>query len=112
MTAQGAYVTRATSTREALAAVRAKTPDVILTDLSMPGDDGFTLLSQLRSDERVTTPGMRIVAITAHARPEDREKCLAAGFDAYVPKPLDLNHIIDVVADLTANADHATRQQP
>jgi CheY-like chemotaxis protein len=42
-----------------------------------------------------------VVAITAHARPEDREKCLLAGFDAYVPKPLDVNQIIELVAGLT-----------
>src|SRR5262249_17761297 len=77
LTAQGARVTRAASTREALAVLRASSVDVVLTDLSMPGDDGFTLLTQLRASQRAATPAIRVVAITAHARPEDREKCLA-----------------------------------
>ena len=76
--------------------------DVVLTDLSMPGDDGFALLHRVRTEVHPAGRPIRLVAVTAHARPEDREKCLAAGFDAFVAKPVDLDHVIDVIAGLTA----------
>ncbi len=102
LAAQGADVTRASSTREAMAMMDSSLVDVVLTDLSMPTDDGFTLLQRVRAE--VYSPGrpIRFVAVTAHARPEDRERCLSAGFDAFVAKPFDLDHIIDVVADLVS----------
>jgi CheY-like chemotaxis protein len=101
LAAQGAEVSRAASAREAMSVMSSSLVDVVLTDLSMPGDDGFALLRHVRAD--VHSPGrpIRVVAVTAHARPEEREKCLAAGFDAFVAKPFDLDHVIDVVAGLT-----------
>ena len=100
LTAQGAHATRAASMHEALDVLRASSVDVVLTRLSLPHDDGSAWLKKVRSDAAATDSTVRVVAIAADGRPEDREKYLAAGFDAYVAKPVDLNHVIDVVAGL------------
>jgi CheY-like chemotaxis protein len=63
----------------------------------MPRDDGFALLGRLRSEASLTT--VPVIAITAHARVEDRDRCLASGFSGYVPKPIDMNRLLDVIAD-------------
>jgi PAS domain S-box-containing protein len=95
--AQGAHVSVAASAQKALAAARATRPRVVLADLAMPRDDGFALLGRLRSEASLTT--VPVIAITAHARVEDRDRCLAAGFSGYVPKPIDMNRLLDVIAD-------------
>lgn len=99
----GARITGASSTAESIAAARSSRPDVILTDLSMPDEDGFELLEQLRAEPALSaTP---VVAITAHARAEDRARALAAGFDDYLPKPVSLSHVVEVVRRL-ARREH------
>jgi len=63
-------------------------PDIILLDIQLPGRDGFALLEELRA-----LPGPRrwkVVALTAHAMPADRERAMAAGFDGYITKPIDV----------------------
>lgn len=72
----------------------------------MPTEDGFSLLAQLRADPDPALHRARIVAITAHAHPSDREQCLAAGFDEYLPKPVDMNRMIELVGDLVASRRH------
>lgn len=74
------------SAEAALAAFRAAAPDVVLLDISLPGMSGVELVEQLRAE-----PALRhvpVIALTAHAMAGDRETYLAAGFDAYVTKPI------------------------
>jgi CheY-like chemotaxis protein len=62
-------------------------PELVLMDIQLPGKDGFTLLSEIRaSDHR----GRAVLALTAHAMSGDRERALAAGFDGYITKPIDI----------------------
>jgi CheY-like chemotaxis protein len=64
------------------------TPDLVLLDIQLPGRDGFALLEDL-----LALPGPRrwkVVALTAHAMPADRERAMAAGFDGYITKPIDV----------------------
>jgi CheY-like chemotaxis protein len=66
----------------------APVPDLVLLDIQLPGRDGFALLADLRA-----LPGPRrwkVVALTAHAMPADRERAMAAGFDGYITKPIDV----------------------
>jgi two-component system cell cycle response regulator len=70
-----------------LEAVRSTRPDVILLDIQLPGADGFQLLELLQKDG-MALPA--VVALTAHAMSGDREKALAAGFDGYLTKPIDV----------------------
>ena len=83
---------------------KAEPADVVLADLGLPGKDGYTLLRELRAFEAAGAPRARVIAVTAYARPEDREKVMAHGFDAYLPKPADLRSVIDVVSRLCARA--------
>ena len=74
---QRALVTTAENVRDAIAAARREPPHVIVCDLAMPGDDGFVLIREVRS---WTDPVVPVLALTAYARPEDRDRVLAAGF--------------------------------
>jgi two-component system sensor histidine kinase/response regulator len=73
--------------------------DVVLMDMQMPVMDGFTATTRFR-ERGYAGP---IIALTAHALPEEREKCLAAGCDAFVSKPIDLDHLKTVVAQFAAS---------
>ena len=87
------------STREgtaALALARDDPPDLILMDLQLPDISGFDAVRRLRNDEK--TRGIPIVAVTAFAMVGDERKALDSGCDAYVAKPIDLRHFLEVVA--------------
>jgi two-component system, cell cycle response regulator DivK len=81
--------------RDGLEGVEAATsapPDVILMDISLPKLDGYGALARLRADER--TRLIPVIAVSANAMAADRERGLAAGFDAYVTKPIDEDELI------------------
>lgn len=71
---------------EALEGLKAKTPDLILLDISLPGMDGVEVLTRLRADNRWRS--IPVIALTAHAMTGDRERYLHAGFNDYVAKPI------------------------
>ena len=96
--AQGAAVTVASSVRDAIAAMAGSPPDVLVSDIAMPGEDGYSLIRQLR--DRPETAAIPAIAVTAHARAEDREHALSAGFRLYVPKPVDPTRLVRTVANL------------
>lgn len=102
LTAHGAQVTIATSAADALMAVHSWFPRVLISDLSLPKEDGFALLQQLRADPDESIRHLPVVALTAHAHPKDRERCVAAGFDAYISKPFEMGHVIEIVAALAS----------
>jgi CheY-like chemotaxis protein len=84
---------------EALAGMARVRPDLVLLDVSLPGMDGIEVVARLRAD--AVLADIPIVALTAHAMTGDRERYLAAGFDAYVAKPIvDENVLIDTVERL------------
>jgi CheY-like chemotaxis protein len=80
-----AVVTTADSAREAHLRVAERPPDVIVCDIAMPGEDGYAFLRDLRAaDHRIP-----VVALTAFGRPEDRDRALRSGFNAFLKKPVD-----------------------
>ncbi|MEZ4266659.1 MAG: response regulator [Myxococcota bacterium] len=86
---------------EALVGMGAVPPDLVLLDVSLPEVDGVEVLRRLRADERIAH--LPVVALTAHAMRGDRERFLAAGFDAYVAKPIvDEDVLVSTVARLLA----------
>jgi PAS domain S-box-containing protein len=94
LTDAGADVHGAASVREALADVEARPPDVVVTDIAMPDEDGYQLLRELRArDHPVPT-----IAITAFQRPGDHERALAEGFVEQLNKPVDPSVLVAVVA--------------
>lgn len=94
-------VVTATSAEDAASRI-AEGVDAALLDLNYQGGmSGFDLIRQLRSDE--STAGVPTMALTAHASPEDRDACLAAGFDAYLSKPVMKADMLHAVAALLAD---------
>ncbi len=93
LTASGATVTCLESADEAIQVLRTKMFDVILMDIQMPGTDGYEAVRQLRT-MNYEKP---ILALTAHAMTGEQDRCLAAGFNAYLGKPIDRNAMIEMV---------------
>ena len=94
----GIQVRLASNGDEAIAMVRARKPDVILMDCQMPVMDGFTATRTLR--EMPEYAGLPIIALTAGVLESDREQCLAAGMNAHVSKPVNLEKLLQLIAEL------------
>src|SRR5205085_562856 len=94
----GADATVAASAGEALEVVKIRPPNVILADIEMPGEDGYSLLRKVRA----LPCAVPVAALTAYASEEDRANVLGAGFTTHVPKPfvpLDLAKIVARLAE-------------
>jgi CheY-like chemotaxis protein len=74
--------------------------DVVLMDVEMPEMDGFSAALAIRKQESATGEHLPIIAMTAHAMSGDKERCLAAGMDAYLSKPIQANQLFNVIDDL------------
>jgi len=103
---RGHTVTTVQDGTEALATVRRQTFDLVLMDIQMPHMDGVEATQAIRAQEQGTVTHVPIVAITAHAMPGDRERCLAAGMDGYITKPLRPAELFAVIDSLTMPAVH------
>jgi PAS domain S-box-containing protein len=97
--AQGAFVTAAVSGEQALRILESSEPDVIVSDIGMPGMDGYQFMRLMRAAER---KGRRLpaLALTAFARPDDRKQAILAGYHAHLAKPFDMGEFAIVVAGL------------
>jgi two-component system, sensor histidine kinase and response regulator len=94
---RGHRVTIAANGREALAEIERARVDVVLMDVQMPEMGGFEATAAIRLNERATGAHLPIVAMTAHAMKGDRERCLQAGMDDYITKPLNSKLLCAVV---------------
>ncbi len=97
---RGCHVVLARNGREAVALWERELFDLVLMDVQMPDMDGLRATQAIRALERTRGIHTPIVAVTAHAMEGDRERCLAAGMDGYVSKPLRVGELFQVVADL------------
>jgi two-component system, cell cycle response regulator DivK len=86
----------AATAEDGLALARSERPALVLMDIQLPGMDGVEALGRLRADP--ATAETRVLALTAFAMKEDRERFLAAGFDGYLEKPLDVRQLPSQVA--------------
>ncbi|MBD1942482.1 response regulator [Coleofasciculus sp. FACHB-712] len=96
----GASVCAVGSADSAIEAIKILKPDVLLSDIGMPGEDGYTLIRRVRAlnaEEGGRTPA---VALTAYARAEDRMRAIAAGFQMHIPKPVEPSELATIVASL------------
>lgn len=87
---------------DGLALAAQRSPGIVLMDVQLPGIDGVQALQLLRADP--ATAGIPVIAVTAFAMKTDRERFLAAGFDHYVEKPLDIREFPRQVADALTRA--------
>jgi CheY-like chemotaxis protein/HPt (histidine-containing phosphotransfer) domain-containing protein len=99
LTRRGHHVTVAADGIEALAQLDRQTFDVVLMDLQMPVMGGVDATIAIRRREQATGEHVRIVAMTAHAMSGDRERCLAAGMDGYLSKPIDPHKLFAAVEE-------------
>jgi PAS domain S-box-containing protein len=95
----GARVRTATSGRAALESIEADVPDVLVSDLGMPGMDGFEMIQRIRKMEGPARE-LPAAALTAYARSEDRAKALRLGFEMHLAKPIDPSELVAAVASL------------
>ena len=96
----GAKVRAASSSADALEAFIEWTPNVLVSDLGMPGEDGFALIGKVRALAPEQGGNIPAAALTAYVSGEDRLQALAAGYQTHIPKPVDPNTLAAAVAEL------------
>jgi CheY-like chemotaxis protein len=107
---RGHHVTIANNGREALELIEKQPFDLVLADVQMPEMDGLQFAGAIREKEKQTHTHLPIIAMTAYAMKGDRERCLEAGMDAYVAKPINAGQLFETIdgvwrAELKANAE-------
>lgn len=96
----GATIIALTTVHEALEQLSAFHPDMLVSDIGLPDEDGYALIRQIREREAIDGGLLPAVAITGFARADDRDHALAAGFQVHVPKPVDPAELTRVIAGL------------
>jgi PAS domain S-box-containing protein len=97
----GAEVKASSSTAEALEMLEQYKPGVLVSDIGMPGEDGYVLIKKVRALEPERSGRIPAVALTAYARAEDRLRALTAGYNMHVPKPVEPEELVIVIASLS-----------
>jgi CheY-like chemotaxis protein/two-component sensor histidine kinase len=103
----GASVETSSSAAEAFDAISSSPPDVLLTDINMPGEDGYSLLKKLRGRSADEGGNIPVIALTAMARPEDSERALSAGFQMHISKPVEIEELSFAIAELVEQKSHS-----
>jgi signal transduction histidine kinase/ActR/RegA family two-component response regulator len=106
----GGEVRAAASARDATAILRTWWPEVLLSDIEMPHEDGYVLMEQVNAMERRERRRIVAIAVTAHSRPEDRLRALEAGFQWHLPKPVEPSELVAVVASLTGRVENTAHR--
>ena len=100
----GSEVVMSRSAAEALEALEQHKPDILISDLGMPDEDGYSLISKIRALPPERGGQIPAAALTAYARAEDRMRVLRSGFQFHLPKPVDSAELVTVVASLAGRA--------
>lgn len=103
----GAEVKTSSSVAEAMVSLSEWRPDILLTDINMPGEDGYSLIRKVRSLQPEQGADIPAIALTAMARPEDTETALAAGFQLHLPKPVDIEELTESIYGLASKNDRS-----
>jgi PAS domain S-box-containing protein len=97
----GARVTAVASVAEAIAAYEAIQPDILISDIAMPGEDGYALIHKVKTlEEDYQAKPMPAIALTAYAREEDQDQALSSGFQMHFAKPVEPNSLVSALANL------------
>jgi CheY-like chemotaxis protein len=102
-----AQVTTAHSVAEAIDLFDQSKPDVLVSDIEMPGEDGYSCIRRIRAKEGKGNRRIPAAALTAHAGVADRMRALSAGFDIHVPKPVEPAEFVAVIASLASRVPKA-----
>jgi PAS domain S-box-containing protein len=100
----GAEVLTAGTVGEALEAIETRRPDLLISDIGMPDQDGYDLIRRVRTLPTESGGGLPAIALTAYARAEDRTQALEAGYQLHVPKPVDMAELVSAIASLVGRA--------
>ena len=103
----GAVVTTAGTVSEALSSIESSRPDVLISDIGMPGEDGYELIRKVRGLAAESGGKIPAVALTAYARTEDRLRVLRSGYQMHIPKPVELTELVAIVANLAGRSGDA-----
>ena len=106
LTGYRAIVQTATSAAGALEVLQWYKPDVLVSDLAMPDEDGYSLIGKVRAMEAESGKQISAVALTAYVRVDDRARALSAGFNMFVPKPVEPNELITAITNLAEQRHH------
>ena len=112
---EGARVMTAPSVADAVAAIEQRWPDVLVSDIGMPGEDGYDLIRRVRRLEAARGRHIPAIALTAYAAAEDRRRTLHAGYDSHVAKPVEASAFAPLIASLLPRErrrDEAPRASP
>jgi len=96
----GAEAQASMSVSEAFVSIADWKPDILLTDINMPGEDGYSLINKLRTSTPKKGANIPAIALTALARPEDTEQALSAGFQLHLSKPVDIEELAEAIVNL------------
>ena len=97
----GVETIAAKSAFEALEILNQVKPDLLISEIPLPQEDGYSLMRQVRASQMQRQAQIPAIALTTHAREEDRAQALAVGFEEHLPKPFDIDELIATVACLT-----------
>jgi PAS domain S-box-containing protein len=101
----GAEVMTAGSAQEALEAIAKDCPNILISDIGMPGEDGYELIRKVRALPAENARKIPAIALTAYARTEDRLRAIRAGYQMHIPKPVELAELVAVIASLVQRSD-------
>ncbi len=107
LTRAGADVRTCLSAETGLSVLREWKPDVLVSDIEMPGEDGFSLIRKVRALAFAEGGGTPAIAMTAYGRPQDRLRALAGGFTMHVPKPVDPGELTTIIAGIAAQPEES-----
>ncbi|MEG4251762.1 response regulator [Microcoleus sp. Pol10D4] len=97
----GATATAAASAAEAIDILQQSPPDILVSDIGMPVEDGYSLIRKVRSSASDKIKRLPAVALTAYASEEDRDRAIATGYNEHLTKPIEPAHFATVLAKLT-----------
>ena len=109
---QGHMVVVASDGAQALDTLEKQSFDLVLMDAQMPVMDGFESTAAIRRLEEATRAHIPIIAMTAHAMVGDRQRCLQAGMDGYIAKPVHAHELFETIETVLAHLENKTAEQP
>jgi PAS domain S-box-containing protein len=110
---RGAVIQQASSAGEALATLGGEKPDLVISDIGMPHEDGYVLIQKLRAAERERgQPRLPAIALTTYSSPSDRDQALAWGYDLHLAKPVSQTELVRAVADMVSQSRSAELDKP